>query len=140
MKRSATYICLFSAIASSLVNIFAAPVLYAIGVPGGGVQGGASTAKGAEQPIDLFGTTGIVNTVTSLLLFLIGAVSVIMIIIGGLRYVLSGGNSSSVAAAKNTIVYAVIGIIVALLGYAIINFVIGTFSAGGAGGAGPTNL
>jgi hypothetical protein len=50
-----------------------------------------------------------------------------MIIIGGLRYVVSGGDASQVQAAKNTILYALIGVIVAILAYAAVNFVVASF-------------
>ena len=68
-----------------------------------------------------------VKTVTNVLLFIIGAVAVIMIILGGIRYVTSNGESAQITAAKNTILYSVIGLVVALLAYAIVNFVIGQF-------------
>ena len=48
-----------------------------------------------------------------------------MLIYGGIRYTVSGGESAAVTSAKNTILYAIIGIIVALLAYAIVNFVLG---------------
>ena len=98
------------------------------------VGGGANAARGADQPVDLFGQSGTFSKITSILLFIIGAIAVIMIVIGGLRYVLSGGDSSQITAAKNTILYAIIGIIVAILAYAIINFVTGSFIPGGSGG------
>ena len=69
------------------------------------------------------------QTVTNVLLFIIGAVSVIMLIIGGVRYTISQGDSSAVTSAKNTILYAVIGLIVAILAYAVVNFVIVQFVA-----------
>ena len=47
-----------------------------------------------------------------------------MLIIGGIRYVISGGDSKKVTDAKNTIMYAIIGLIIAILAYAIVNFVI----------------
>jgi hypothetical protein len=47
-----------------------------------------------------------------------------MIIYGGIQYVISVGDSGKVAKAKNTIIYAVVGLIVAILSYAIVNFVI----------------
>jgi hypothetical protein len=103
------------------------------------MQEGADSARGVDQIADLFGATGIFSTITNVLLFVIGAISVIMIIIGGLRYVISGGDSSNVTAAKNTILYAVVGLIVALFAYAIINFVLTSFSGGGMGGGG-TNV
>lgn len=69
-----------------------------------------------------------ITQIINILLFLIGAVAVIMIIIGGIRYVLSNGDSSQITGAKNTIMYAVIGLVVALLAYAIVNFVVGQFA------------
>ncbi|MDB5165230.1 MAG: hypothetical protein JWM00_120 [Candidatus Saccharibacteria bacterium] len=94
------------------------------------IQGGANSAQGTDQTSDLFGSSGIFKTITNTLLFVLGAISVIMIIVGGLRYVVSGGDSSAVNAAKNTILYAVVGVIVAILAYAIINFVISSFTNG----------
>lgn len=107
-----------------------------------GMTEGANAAKGRDQVTDLFGTTGTFRTITNVMLFLIGAISVIMLIIGGLRYVLSGGDSTQVTNAKNTILYAVVGIIVAILAYAIVSFVITSFSGGAGGGTSiaPTNV
>jgi magnesium-transporting ATPase (P-type) len=69
-----------------------------------------------------------ITRVINLLLFIIGAVAVIMIIIGGIKYVTSNGDQGSVQSAKNTIMYAVIGLIVAIIAYAIVNFVVTTFT------------
>lgn len=69
-----------------------------------------------------------VQQVINVLLFLIGAISVIMIVIGGIKYTLSNGDSSQITSAKNTILYAVIGLVVALLAYAIVNFVVVQFT------------
>ncbi len=71
--------------------------------------------------------TSLVQNVITLLLWLIGIISVIMIIVGGIRYALSGGDSNSINGAKNTILYAVIGLVVAMLAYAIVGFVTGSF-------------
>ncbi|MDB5186545.1 MAG: rane protein of unknown function [Candidatus Saccharibacteria bacterium] len=68
-----------------------------------------------------------ISTITSILLFVIGAISVIMIIVGGIRYVTSAGDSSKIKAAKDTIMYSVVGLVVALLAYAIVNFVLRQF-------------
>lgn len=104
-----------------------------------GIQDGVNAARGTYQPADLFGVGGVVTTLTNVLLFVIGALSVVMIVVGGLRYVVSGGNSASVSAAKNTILYAVVGLIIAFLAFAAVNFIIGTVSPG-SGGAGYTNV
>lgn len=68
-----------------------------------------------------------IKTVVNVLLFILGAIAVVMIIIGGIRYATSGGDASSTKAAKDTILYAVIGLVVAILAYAIVNFIIGAF-------------
>lgn len=116
--------------AAFVLAVASAPL---VGAFDGTVQDGANAARGADQTADLFGTSGIFRTITNVLLFVLGAISVIMIIIGGLRYVISGGNATAVTAAKNTILYAIVGVIVALLAYAIINFVLNSFAGGGGG-------
>jgi len=89
------------------------------------IEGGLDAANpGGNVPQDLTGTDGIFKTIVNILLFIIGAIAVIMLIIGGIRYTISGGDSSAVTGAKNTILYAIIGIVVALLAYAIVNFVV----------------
>lgn len=87
---------------------------------------GATDAKPDGVPTDLNAS---LTVITNTLLLAIGFVSVVMLIIGGFRYVLSNGNEKSVTGAKDTILYAIIGVVVALLAYAIINFVLGTFSS-----------
>ncbi len=66
----------------------------------------------------------LLGMVINALLILAGAVAVLFIIIGGFQYVSSAGNPESVAKAKTTILYAVIGLIVAILSYAIVIFII----------------
>lgn len=68
-----------------------------------------------------------VKNLVSVFLFVIGAVSVLMLVYGGFRYVTSAGEAQAVTAAKNTILYAIIGIAVAMLAYAIADFVIDIF-------------
>lgn len=93
------------------------------------LSGGPTAAKGDEVPEELVeGDEGVFKTIVNVLLFIIGAVAVIMLIIGGIRYTTSNGDSNQVTAAKNTILYAIVGIIVAILAYAIVNFVLGAFT------------
>lgn len=94
-----------------------------------GLSGSADCAKGNGQSDDLTGESGVFRTVTNILLFIIGAVAVIMLVIGGIRYTISGGDANQVSAAKNTILYAIIGIVVAILAYAAVNFVLNSFGA-----------
>lgn len=102
----------------------------------GGVRSGMQAAHGEGQPVNLFGDGAIFGSIVDIMLYLIGAIAVVMIIIGGLRYVISGGNATSVTAAKNTILYAIVGIVVALLAYAIIDFVLSALESSEAGTAG----
>lgn len=69
------------------------------------------------------GVENIVTTVINVLSFVVGAVAVIMIIIGGLRYVISGGDSNGISGAKNTILYAIVGLVVVLFAQVIVAFV-----------------
>ncbi len=96
------------------------------------LRGGAGESKSDDQANSLFGTDGIFKKITTVALFLIGALSVLMLIYGGVRYTISGGDKEAVTNAKNTILYAVVGIIVAILSYAAIEFVIGQFVGSGA--------
>ncbi len=64
----------------------------------------------------------LVKTAVNLLSAIVGIVAVIMIIVGGFRYVTSGGNDTSVTAAKNTILYAIIGLVVVALAQIIVRF------------------
>lgn len=86
---------------------------------------GAKAASDAQQPTSL---PEQFKAIVNVALYIIGAAAVLMLIYGGIRYTISGGDTAAVTAAKNTILYAIIGIVVALLAYAIVNFVIGRFA------------
>src|SRR5688572_40099 len=88
---------------------------------GEGAEAGQPT--GAEE--NLFNPGGLFNRIVNTIIFLVGAIAVVMLIVGGIRYVVSAGSDEAVKGAKNTILYAIIGIVVALLAYAAVNFIIG---------------
>ena len=100
----------------------------------GSLQAGVNAAQGSGVPTTLFGDGGVITTITNTLLFIIGALAVIMIIWGGIRYATSAGNSSSVTTAKNTILYAIVGLVIAFLAFAAVNFVLGSLAPGGGNG------
>lgn len=66
----------------------------------------------------------LIHTVINLLSIIVGVVAVIMIIVGGLRYITSGGSDTGVTSAKNTILYAVIGLIIVALAQLLVRFVL----------------
>ena len=88
------------------------------------VEQGAEAARATGMPSDLIGDNGVFGRITNVILLIVGIVSVVMLIYGGLRYILSGGDSKKVTDAKNTIMYALIGLIISILAFAIVNFVI----------------
>ena len=120
---------LFIISAFAIIGIGVAPALltapaYAAS-PAESIKEGTDSIGGNEsQPTLEQGIKDVVNV----LLFILGAIAVIMIIIGGIRYTTSNGDSSSIQGAKNTILYAVVGLVVAILAYAIVNFVIDAFA------------
>lgn len=88
------------------------------------VRDGAEAARADDMPAELIGEGGVFTQFTNIALYIIGAISVIMLIWGGLRYILSGGDNKKITDAKNTILYAVIGLIIAVLAFSIVNFVL----------------
>jgi len=115
---------IFAAIAIVGIGLVATPALvYAS--PADEIKNGVDKVGGNDDQPKL--EEGI-KTIVNVLLFVLGAIAVIMIIIGGIRYSTSNGDSSQITGAKNTILYAVIGLIVAILAYAIVNFVLDAFT------------
>lgn len=66
----------------------------------------------------------LITAVINIFSLVVGVISVIMIIIGGLKYITSGGDSGNVTNAKNTILYAIIGLVIVALAQVIVRFVI----------------
>lgn len=73
------------------------------------------------------GVFALVKTIINVLLTVAGITAVIMIIIGGIRYVTSNGEQAHIKSAKDTILYAIVGLVVTILAFAIVNFVVGKF-------------
>lgn len=67
-----------------------------------------------------------IATIINVFSVIVGVVAVIMIIYGGFRYITSGGDSGNVGTAKNTILYAVVGLIIVALAQVIVQFVLNT--------------
>ncbi len=64
--------------------------------------------------------------IISIISIIVGIVAVIMIIYGGFRYITSGGDSGRVGNAKNTLIYAIIGLIIVALAQFLVHFVLTT--------------
>ncbi|HET7827357.1 MAG TPA: pilin [Candidatus Saccharimonadales bacterium] len=119
-------VCLIS------VSTFSVPALAALDctqsnlTPQQAIQCGANGASGTGQTSDQATSqvNGTIKTIINILSVAVGVTAVIMIIIAGFRYVTSGGKQESVANAKNTILYAIIGLVVVALAQIIVRFVL----------------
>ena len=89
------------------------------------LQCGSSNSAGVPVSTAPSGTiNSTVANVVNILSIFVGIVAVIVIVVGGFRYVTSNGKQESVQGAKNTIMYAVIGLIIAALAQVIARFVL----------------
>lgn len=86
------------------------------------VQKKAAEVAGSGDPF--FGGGGIITGLVDTISWVVGVVSVIMVVAGGLKFVTSGGNQQSVQSAKSTVIYALIGLVVAILAKTLVTFVL----------------
>ena len=121
-------------IAIMICAVFGASVLSTASLSGSAsaqISEGINTATTSEmkgKSID--GDNGLVKTVVNVLLWAVGILSVIMIIFSGFRYITSAGDASKTKSAQSALTYSVVGLIVAIMAYAIVNMVIGKITSG----------
>jgi cytochrome bd-type quinol oxidase subunit 2 len=129
----------------SLMVALAMPMVPAVATAADDISG--NLCKGANLDVTSLGTTAgtgtcvadgsaaatrvnkIIKLVIDVFSLVVGVVSVIMIIIGGLKYITSGGDSGNITSAKNTILYALIGLVVVALAQVVVKFVLGRATA-----------
>lgn len=99
------------------------------------VKKGIDNAGGTVNNFNI-GTA--ITNIVNIMLYALGAIAVIMIVVGGIRYTTSNGDSNGIQSAKNTILYAVAGLVVAILAYAIVNFVVSNLLGSGGSQSTPT--
>jgi hypothetical protein len=99
-----------------------AKICEGVGLVGGG--------NGCDQPADQPSVNSTIANAINIFSIVVGVISVIMIIIGGLKYITSAGDSGKVSSAKDTILYAVIGLVVVALAQVIVRFVLNTVVQG----------
>lgn len=126
MKR--TLPGLFIAILALLNFTFISPALVSAQDPldpvctGRAAVSAACQGRTTENP--LVGPNGVLTRVIQIIVMITAIAAVIVIIVGGLKYILSSGDPNSVNSAKNTILYAIIGLVVAVIAQAIVSFVL----------------
>jgi hypothetical protein len=115
--------------AGAALTLWAGQIVQAAGSPAN-IQEKVDQARPADIPANLVGADGLLVDITQKILYVVGIISVFMLIYGGIRYITSGGDSKKVTEAKNTILYAVIGLIIAILAFAIVNFILTALGTG----------
>ena len=87
----------------------------------GGGSNCATATAGSEDNLN-----SLITNIVNIFSVVVGIIAVIMIIYGGFRYITSGGDSNPVGSAKNTIIYAIIGLVIVALAQIIVRFVLST--------------
>src|SRR5581483_7242409 len=87
-----------------------------------GINGAAGVNGCSTQPTTTLSDT--IDNIVNILSGLVGVIAVIMVIVGGFRYITSAGDTNRLAGAKNTIIYALVGIIIVALDQTLVHFVI----------------
>ncbi len=123
-RRLASFILVLAVLAGVALPI-STPVLAASGTQnqicqGIGVTGGSCSSGGGTSDINHLITNGL-----NIFSTIVGIVAVIMIIVGGFKYITSGGESNAVASAKHTLMYALVGLVIVALAQVIARFVLG---------------
>ncbi|MBQ6147331.1 hypothetical protein IJI70_00600 [Candidatus Saccharibacteria bacterium] len=88
----------------------------------GAWQEGMEQTEGSFTQTSL---TDVIKNIINIILYVVGVLAVVMIIFGGVQYTTSAGDTNKVTKAKNTILYGIVGLVVAILAYAIVNFIVG---------------
>ena len=76
------------------------------------------------NPLPNVSTSGKVQVIVNIILGITGAIAVLIIVLAGLRYIFSQGDPHQVATARNAIIYSLIGLVVIMFAFAIVNFVL----------------
>jgi len=87
----------------------------------GAISGGSGCATASGQPT----VDSLIKSVLKILSWVVGVISIIMIVIAGFMYVTSGGDAGKIGTAKNTLIYAIVGIVIVAFAQAIVQFVLG---------------
>ncbi len=89
-----------------------------------GAQAGSAACRSRTVQNPVLGSNGALTRIIQILIMITGVASVIMIMVGGFKYVISAGDPANINSAKNTILYAIIGLVVAIFAQAIVSFVL----------------
>ncbi len=130
------FLSIFLGVVTALMFLFSAPAAAQVGQAdiNAGLCTGAnlevtptSTGCGGSADVEL---NNLIRRIINILSIVVGLVAVVMIIVGGFRYITSGGSDTSVTSAKNTILYAIIGLIIVALAQILVRFTLSKVTYG----------
>lgn len=94
-----------------------------------GAQWQPTVPAGSNLPTATFGT--IIQTIINWLLMLVGFLGIIGFIVAGILYLTAAGDEGQIDKAKSTMIFSIVGVVVALLGYVVLNVIRSWLSGGG---------
>lgn len=129
LKRKITLTLIGLAAVLALAFFATVPALAAPSDAAAQACAGVTAAAGGTCDATKTGTDAneLINTIINLLSWIIGVIAVIMIIFGGFKFVTSSGDSGKVSSARQTIIYALVGLVIVALAQTVVKFVIGQF-------------
>ena len=121
MKRIKLFVAAFVVAALGFAVVAPVATVGAIDPLAGVCEGGVDSAVCEAEGDD---ANTLIDNLINTLLFLVGALAVVMIIVSGIWYMTANGDASKITRAKNTLTYSVVGLVIAFLAYAIITWVV----------------
>lgn len=93
------------------------------------VLAGAVVTGGLTSPTRPTGVPGgtLLDTITfivNIILYIVGAIALLMLVYGGFMYIISGGNEDTIEKAKKILTYAIVGVVVVIISYVVVNFLV----------------
>ncbi len=107
------------------VPVYASNVVNCANYSGGNTGGSALCTDSNHSSSPIYGSNGLLVKIANIVAFIAGVAAVILILVGSIQFITSGGDSAKVSTAKSTIVGALIGLAIIVLGATLINFVLG---------------
>jgi hypothetical protein len=131
MQKIKSLIVSLLALTMLITPVLVAVPAYAFDIAGNvcqGTNGVISAGSGDAAACNQGGNLGTLNTtltnIINIFSGIVGVIAVLMIIVGGLRYITSGGDTNKVSGAKTTIIYALVGLVVVAMAQLIVHFVL----------------
>lgn len=139
LQKIKAFVLMAMTLAVGTTSLLGVAAMAAVPVAADNVTGslcnGVGTATGVSGCNNSPGSSGfslssIATSAVNIFSWVVGIVAVIMIIVGGFKYITSGGSSDKIGSAKNTLIYAIIGLIIVALAQFIVHYVVNTASTG----------